>query len=513
MLALTGCELVGDLDARSVDPIVEGCTLPVAGDGRMRVANLRPDAALVDFCVRASGESYARPLLRGGGRACAAGYRYEEVSAPFAVRTGAVDVKMIAAGNPCAAPALAELQNVAVDNAAVVTIASLAAQAGPAQLLALPEESKPDDSQLRLRFLNAMVGAPPLDLGLTDDATLPTQINMQLVSEAVPFAATPKPGTLGVDDHGYLNLPPSPYQLGVAASPASSAFFALSFSERPATYSLFAIGAVADSQFPPRGLLCDETTPAAGLTLSCVETTLARTPDAGTARAASPGLTSLDAGLSTTAGFPSRGASAADGGAPNKGVATHDLLDGATPPSTPAMSTPITSSPETSLADAMVATSPFGLTAQYELNPVAPADIEIAPVLRISNVSSREPIPLKSLTLRYYFTNEHFSECPTNCAVDDYYDNLSLGMTVAATWTYVPIDGKLGYLEVAFPMETASLHYGESVQSFQGFHTSTWLPFDQSDDYSFIPNQDSFVDSQKVTIYRDGVLVWGTPPP
>lgn len=521
LLALTGCEWVSNLDPRSVDPIPEGCTLPATGDGRLRVANLRPDATLVDYCVRSSGESYARPVLRGGGSACPAGYRYQDVSAPFAVRAGSVDVKMIAAGSACAAPALAELQNIAVDTAAVVTVASLSGQAGAAQLVALPEEPLPDGSHLRLRFLNALVGSTPLSLGLANDVALSARVTTPLLPEPVPFGALPQPG-LGaagqVDEHGYLILPSRPYQLGVAQEAESAALLALAVREQPATYSLFVIGALADNAFPPRGMLCDETTPATGLTLSCVETGEALVAgsdavdggagDAGASdagRAASPGLTGLDAGASGTRGLASGAPLSQDAMPPSVGSSAPATSDGG-------RSAPDASSATAPVGDAMVS-SPYVLTGQYELNPVAPADIEIAPVLRITNVSSREPIPLKSLTMRYYFTNEHASECPKNCAVDDYYDNLSLGMTVAATWTFVQLEGKLGYLEVSFPTEAATLHRGESVQSFQGFHTTTYLPFDQSDDYSFIANQNSFVDSQKITIYRDGVLVWGTPPP
>lgn len=514
LLALTGCELVGHLDPRSVDPINPGCALPTEGDGRIRLANLRPDPALVDFCVRSSGGTYGRPVIHGGGSACGVGYRYEDVSAPFAVPAGAIDVKMIAAGNPCAAPALAEIRQVAVDTTSVVTIANLAGPMGLAQLAAWPEEATSDASHVRLRLVNATVHSAPLYLGLAKDATVPTQLITRLLPDAVAFGATPKPN-LGlaeqIDERGYLVLPAQQTELGVALDADTNALFALSIAARPATYSLFAIGDVADKSYPPRGLLCDESTPSTGLTLSCVETSLAALLDGGVASAGSAGFTGMDGGLS--------GPGLADDGGALLGFDAGVLVPGMTNKSDldmmdagAGMQDPATATLPGSPASGPTVNPGVELSAQYEINPVAPADIEIAPVLRITNVGSRQPIPLKSLTMRYYFTNEHFSECPQDCVIDDYYDNLSLGMTVTATWTYVPLGGKLACLEVSFEKEAASLHLNESVQMFHGFHTTTYLPFDQSDDYSFVPNQSAFADSKKITIYKDGVLVWGAPP-
>jgi cellulose 1,4-beta-cellobiosidase len=45
------------------------------------------------------------------------------------------------------------------------------------------------------------------------------------------------------------------------------------------------------------------------------------------------------------------------------------------------------------------------------------------------------------------------------------------------------------------------------------FHTTPYRQLDESDDYSFDPSKLQPSDSRKVTLYRDDVLVWGTPPP
>lgn len=154
----------------------------------------------------------------------------------------------------------------------------------------------------------------------------------------------------------------------------------------------------------------------------------------------------------------------------------------------------------------------IGLRAQYQINQAARTDYMVAPVVAIRNVSVREGVPLSSLKLRYYFTNEYPAQCPANCVIEGYYANLSLGAIVDVERRYVQLEGNLACLEFSFENEKAVLRQGESVQTFQGFHISPYLPFDQSDDYSYDPKQTSFVDSKKLTIYKDGVLVWGVPP-
>jgi Cellulose binding domain len=158
------------------------------------------------------------------------------------------------------------------------------------------------------------------------------------------------------------------------------------------------------------------------------------------------------------------------------------------------------------------AATEIGLSAQYQINQAARTDYMVAPVVAIRNVSVREGVPLSALKLRYYFTNEYSARCPANCVIEGYYANLSLGAIVDVERRYVQLDGDLACLEFSFENEKAVLRQGEAVQTFQGFHISPYLPFDQSDDYSYDPKQTSFVDSKTLTLYKDGVLVWGAPP-
>jgi len=506
LVMLTGCSLAADLDERKVDPIADGCTLPALGEARIRVANLRPESTAVDFCIRARGSRYERPVLRGGGSSCATGYRYEDVSAAFAVPVGAIDVKMIEAGRPCTAPSLRELVDVAVDLESVVTIVSVGAKDTPGQLLALPEQPMRNETQLRLRFVNAIPGSAPLYFGLTASPTPPTQVAARLLEDVVPFGRVPEAGArvaLGeVDALGYWVLPAAELTLGAAPDPGTKALLALSLRDRPATYSLYAIGDPDDAAFPPRGLLCEESSQSSALTLPCVETELPTQTtddllDAGAEEDAMPVADAADAGDAepmTAQTLPS-GMDAATRGEPDRA--------------------PAADRPSASVDAAMPPTAPpkRELSAQYRVNGAAPSAYVVAPVLRVRNESSREPIPLRSLKLRYYFTNEHASRCPEACLIDEYWANHSLGATVTAKREYVALAQKQAYLEVSFPEETAMLRQGQSVQAFQGFRIENFLAFDQLDDYSYDAEATSFVDWPKVTVYRDDELVWGTPPP
>lgn len=278
LLTLSGCELLVGTDERVVDPLVDGCELPDRGDARIRFANLLPDTAAVDVCVRPHGGSYHRSVLRGSGSTCAAGYRYKDVSAPFAVASGAIDVKIIDSGQRCTAPARAEISNVPIARDAVVTIARAGSKQKAEQLLALPEEATPTGSNLRVRFVNTIFGSTPLYLGLTADTTLPTEVSFRMLKRSVPFGATPKVGddveAGAVDDRGYWVLPPLRYQLGAAPEGATKALLAQTFAERAATFTLYAIGDMRDNGYPMRGLLCDESAPATASTMACVETAL-----------------------------------------------------------------------------------------------------------------------------------------------------------------------------------------------------------------------------------------------
>ena len=44
------------------------------------------------------------------------------------------------------------------------------------------------------------------------------------------------------------------------------------------------------------------------------------------------------------------------------------------------------------------------------------------------------------------------------------------------------------------------------------FAKNDWSNYDERDDYSFDPTKTAYADWSRVTLYRNGVLVWGAEP-
>jgi hypothetical protein len=163
------------------------------------------------------------------------------------------------------------------------------------------------------------------------------------------------------------------------------------------------------------------------------------------------------------------------------------------------------------------------------VQPAASAD-QIDFLFKVANHSGAA-IPLSSLAIRYYFTNELTAAGQTAI----YYTDTCCGSTrtsfnsdVAVTVTAIspPVSGADTYLETTFDSAAGVLQNGDDVQVEVGFHAVGYTQnFQQTNDYSFIasaagtqaqwdacPAQCANFHSCVMTVYRDGVLVWGQPP-
>ena len=130
---------------------------------------------------------------------------------------------------------------------------------------------------------------------------------------------------------------------------------------------------------------------------------------------------------------------------------------------------------------------------------------------QISNTGTTA-VPLSSLTMRYWFTNEAPAD-PLVFACDYAQVNCS---NITATFVTLPspVTKATNYLQIGFTAAAGSIAPGQSTGEIQTrVHHVNWSNFITTDSYSFISDE-SFVykDTQTVTLYQNGVLVWGTEP-
>jgi len=264
-----GCQLVIGTEDRPVDPVREGCALPTGGGARLRFGNLLPSAATYDLCVRSSGGDYGRPILRGGGAACPRGFAYGEVSAPFAVPEGRLDVKVVVAGSTCAARAAAELEGIAAPRDTTTSVLNLT---GPTLRAFRDDPAQTATDALQLRIVHASNAIGALDFGFAASARLPVELTSPLLRKPIAFGEATNPETIGplgnADANGYLSLPRAPVNLVGARTGEKRAVLAIALSPSEGTSTLYAIGDPTSPLYPVRGLLCDERS-AKGLFTTC----------------------------------------------------------------------------------------------------------------------------------------------------------------------------------------------------------------------------------------------------
>jgi hypothetical protein len=121
-------------------------------------------------------------------------------------------------------------------------------------------------------------------------------------------------------------------------------------------------------------------------------------------------------------------------------------------------------------------------------------------------------VPLNALTMRYWFTNE----TPTDPLVFecDYAQVDCNNITSKFVVLPSPVTTANTYLEIGFKAAAGSIAPGQSSGEIQTrIHHVNWSNFITTDSYSFISDP-SFVykDTQTVTLYLNGVLVWGAEP-
>jgi hypothetical protein len=152
-------------------------------------------------------------------------------------------------------------------------------------------------------------------------------------------------------------------------------------------------------------------------------------------------------------------------------------------------------------------------------------------IVKVENATGA-PLAMSSLEVRYYLTNElmapsvidvfYIDTCCSNKRTD-FKDGVLTSLE-----TLSPRPNADAYLRVAFASTVGLLAAGDAVQVEIGFHDVGYTRSQrQTNDYSYVasaggtqsewdgcpgPQCEAKFTSCASTIYRDGVLVWGTPP-
>lgn len=145
------------------------------------------------------------------------------------------------------------------------------------------------------------------------------------------------------------------------------------------------------------------------------------------------------------------------------------------------------------------------LSLQYECGDTEATNNKIKPYLVIVNDGSSN-VAYSDLTIRYWFTKEGSASPTFTC------DYAALGKS-HVNGSFVNTGGSNYYLETSFDASAGNLSgNGNSGTIKLRINKSDWSNFDENDDYSFNASISSFQSYDKITLYRNGALVWGIEP-
>jgi hypothetical protein len=153
--------------------------------------------------------------------------------------------------------------------------------------------------------------------------------------------------------------------------------------------------------------------------------------------------------------------------------------------------------------------APLLVQVQYKDGDNNATNQTIKPILRLAN-QGPVAVTYAELTARYWLTAENFSGLGTTI------DYAALGTSRVRT-RYVPLaaprSGAFGYVEYAFDPSAGSLTTGGNSGEIQSrLYNTAYGNLNEADDYSFRSGASSFAANDHITLYRNGVLVWGTEP-
>jgi gliding motility-associated-like protein len=133
----------------------------------------------------------------------------------------------------------------------------------------------------------------------------------------------------------------------------------------------------------------------------------------------------------------------------------------------------------------------------------------IKPYLKIANQDS-VAIKYGELTARYWFTAENYA------GINTYIDYAQMGAgSITARYVALanPRNNAFGYVEYAFAASAGNLNAGTTSGAIQSrFGNSDWSNLSEANDYSYQQGSAVYSENPNITLYRNGVLIWGTEP-
>jgi len=152
---------------------------------------------------------------------------------------------------------------------------------------------------------------------------------------------------------------------------------------------------------------------------------------------------------------------------------------------------------------------PLHLSIQYKDGDNAqPGNNSIRPYWKLVNADSLA-FAYKELTVRYWLTAENYA------GINTWIDYAQLGSgNIKMKYVILeqPRDSALGYVEYSFESTAGTLAAGGSSGDIQSrLANQNWTNLKETDDYSY-QNNSSYAVNDHITVYRNGMLVFGEEP-
>ncbi|NOK63961.1 MAG: Endo-1,4-beta-mannosidase [Chloroflexi bacterium AL-W] len=177
------------------------------------------------------------------------------------------------------------------------------------------------------------------------------------------------------------------------------------------------------------------------------------------------------------------------------------------PTSTPAP--PTATVPPTTPTPPPTAVPGTALKVQYRNALANQNDGEITPYFNIVNTGNNS-VPLDELTIRYWYTADGNKAQVYTCfwsRVDC--ANITGGVIKLTS----PVEGADHYLEISFSSGAGNIPaQGSGYEIHHRVNRQDWSSYNETNDYSYDGTKNDFADWDRITLYRNGALVWGVEP-